>query len=677
MKNHLQNQSSPYLLQHAENPVNWFPWCGEAFDTAKAEDKPIFLSIGYSTCHWCHVMAHESFEDEEVAAILNEGFISIKVDKEERPDIDNIYMSVCQAFTGSGGWPTSIFMTPDQKPFFAGTYFPKSPSYGMAGFPDLLKTILLKWKNERPSLLHAAEEVTAHLAGSAFSQGKGTGGRKGAGDVGRSLAKAAQANGAAAENEDTLLLEGYSYLEQSFDKDYGGFGSAPKFPSPHNLLFLMEYFLTYNDRAALAMAEKTLLQMYRGGLYDHVGYGFSRYSTDRFFLVPHFEKMLYDNALLMLCFAKAFSLTRNPVYQSAAKQTARYLLREMADKAGGFYCAQDADSEGVEGRYYVFGYEEILDLLGSQTGMAFNTFYGVTREGNFEGKNILNLLGSVPENAINFQEYIPRLYEYRKDRFRLHLDDKLLTSWNALAIAAFAFMYQVFGQEEYLAAAQKADCFIAKNLMDEDTLYVSWRKGRHSGKGFLDDYAFYAFALLHLYHATLEKRYLERARRLCDKAVSDFYDNREGGFYLSGKENEQLIFTPKETYDGAVPCGNSVMAYNLVQLSRLTDCSKYAELADAQLGFMAGQAHGQPAGHCFFLLALSQYLHPGPVAVCVLKNPQDLDMLAGKTKPGIFIKILEQPTENYRLVHDKMTIYICKDRQCLPPTNDVNELLMY
>lgn len=373
MQNHLRNETSPYLLQHADNPVNWYPWGAEAFTQAKKEDKPVFLSIGYSTCHWCHVMAHESFEDEEVAEILNRNFISIKVDKEERPDIDNIYMAVCQAYTGSGGWPTSIFLTPEQKPFFAGTYFPKRAKYGQIGLIDLLGIVAKKWKDDRAGLLDSAEEMVAVLkARQTDKRTSVTAGKGQSADL--------------EEQSEWLTRRAVDQYKESFDVTYGGFGEAPKFPTPHNLLFLMQQYEKTGDEVLLGMVEKTLMQMYRGGIFDHIGGGFSRYSTDRYFLVPHFEKMLYDNALLIMAYCKAYCLTKKWIYCEVAERTAEYVLREMTNPEGGFYSAQDADSEGVEGKYYLLEPAEIVKALGEQAGTEFNSYFGITEEGNFEGK---------------------------------------------------------------------------------------------------------------------------------------------------------------------------------------------------------------------------------------------------------------------------------------------------
>lgn len=581
MKNHLKDQTSPYLLQHAENPVEWYPWGKEALERAKQEDKPIFLSIGYSTCHWCHVMAHESFEDEEIARRLNKSFVSIKVDKEERPDIDSVYMSVCQALTGSGGWPTTIFMTPEQKPFFAGTYFPRNARHGMIGFEELLLTIEEKWKNDKESLLQSADEILSFLKRHSSEPVR----RKAGGDIEQLLKRAAQ------------------IYKSTFDRKNGGFGSAPKFPSAHNLLFMMKYYEEAKDEQLLDMVEKTLIQMYRGGIFDHIGGGFSRYSTDERFLAPHFEKMLYDNALLIMAYCKAYELTKNKLYKEVALRTVDYVLREMTSSDGGFYSAQDADSEGVEGKYYLFSKQEVIQVLGKEKGAKFCDFYDVSDEGNFEGKNIVNLL----KNESFLDDYVDekkKLYEYRKKRYALHLDDKILTSWNGLMIGAMCQMYKMTEDETYLDSAAKAWDFIQNNLRENDTIFVSWRDGKRSGKGFLDDYANIIFGLLSLYEAVQEEEYLTKAQIFTERVIAQFYDNTEGGFFLNGQENESLIIQPKEIYDGAMPSGNSMMAYNLVQLAFCTEKELYIEYAKKQLRFMKGHAVAYPTGYAMFLLAL-------------------------------------------------------------------------
>lgn len=645
MSNRLKNETSPYLLQHAENPVSWYPWGREAFEKAKAEDKPVFLSIGYSTCHWCHVMAHESFEDERTAELLNRYFISIKVDREERPDIDSVYMSVCQAFTGSGGWPMSIFMTWEKKPFFAGTYFPVRSQYGMPGFSDLLTILAAQWKENRPELLQSAEEVIVHLK-----------------------EKEPESEQRAEEN---LAETAVAILKRSFDEINGGFGQAPKFPTPHTLLFLTLYGVQNEDSAALHMVEKTLTQMRRGGIFDQIGGGFSRYSTDARFLVPHFEKMLYDNALLIMAYAAAYDVTKKEVYLTAAKQTAEYVLCEMTAPEGGFYSAQDADSEGIEGKYYTFAWEELLRVLGETKGKAFAEVFDITPEGNFEGVNIPNLLKSGSE-AAEFAEEKRKLYEYRKKRTRLHLDDKVLLSWNAMMAAALSMLFRVSKEERYLQAAKRAQAFLEKNLCQGTRLCASWRNGKQSEHGFLCDYAFYIAALTELYHSTLERRYLEQAVLFCREAVKRFADRENGGYFLSETESGELFLNPKESYDGAVPSGNSMMAYNLVRLYQLTGKEEFKSLADGQLSFLSGEAQHYPAGHTMFLLAKLLYENPPQQITIVVKKEEELKK--GKDRLPFLANVrAETEGTQYRLLNDKTTYYVCKNHVCLPPVNEIGE----
>lgn len=635
MENNLKNETSPYLLQHKNNPVNWYPWGEAAFEKAKNENKPIFLSIGYSTCHWCHVMAHETFEDKEAAKVLNENFISIKVDKEERPDIDSIYMNVCQAFTGSGGWPMSIFITPEQKPFYAGTYFPKPT------FIRLLKEIIQLWKTNQQQIISSGNDAVKALNNVSTEKGK---------------------------ISSDLTQTAIQQFKSSFDRENGGFGTAPKFPVPHNLLFLLNYYERTKTHDILEMAEKTLLQLYKGGIFDHIGYGFSRYSTDKYFLVPHFEKMLYDNALLIISYIKLYDITKKDLYKDIAKKTCAYILREMTDKDGGFYSAQDADSDGIEGKYYVFHADEIIELLGEETGNEFNRYYDITEGGNFEGRNIPNLLHHSQLHN-EFEKYLPKIYEYRKSRTKLHLDDKILTAWNSLMVTAFVTMYRVLDDKQYLNAAKKACDFIAKKLSDGDTLYVSFRDGKRGNRGFLDDYAFYLYALINMYEATFEEQYLNKAISLCNQCVEEFYDKENGGFYLYGQGNEQLILKPKETYDGAIPSGNSVMAYNLVWLAQLTQESRLEELAENQLEFMASNAEQFPMGHSMYLLALDMFLNPLPHIVCVKKDKHE------KFPLNTVVKMLDDNQLEYPILNNMTTYYICKNKNCMPPTNNLKDAL--
>lgn len=644
MSNRLANETSPYLLQHKDNPVDWYPWSNEAFARAAKENKPIFLSIGYSACHWCHVLAHESFEDEEIAEILNKYFISIKVDKEERPDIDSVYMAVCQAFTGRGGWPTSIFMTADQKPFFAGTYFPKTSRGGMIGFRELLLAIHEKWESDRNELLQASDEVITHLNQSKM----------------RTNAK-----------ETNLFHLAVAQYEKTYDKKYGGFGHAPKFPAPHNLLFLLDYYKHTKKLSCLHMVEKTLISMYRGGMFDHIGFGFCRYSTDNQFLVPHFEKMLYDNALLILAYCTAYMVTKKEIYLEIAEKTAGYILKEMTSAEGSFYSSQDADIEGEEGKFYLFTPNEIIEVLGKEEGARFNHHFDITDAGNFEGKSIPNLLKS-DFNYKSFDTFLSALYHYRKKRYTLHRDEKILTSWNSLMIAAMCELYLVSKKEIYLSAAKNADRFIQKYLCENDTLYVNFHMGKRGVMGFLDDYSAYIFAQLTLYRATLDDVYLDRAKRLSDKVLSDFSDDK-GGFYLYSNEHESLIFRPKETYDGAIPSGNSLMAYNLVRLCLLIDEETYGNAAKHQIDFLINQASQYPTNYAMFLIAFLNYEHPPMKITVVTNNQTDKSTLPLSLKSDAVVLLISEQTKKYPLKNGKTTYYVCQEHHCSPPTNHFQE----
>jgi len=666
--NKLINEKSPYLLQHVYNPVDWYPWGEEAFDKAKEEDKPIFLSIGYSTCHWCHVMAHESFEDDEVAEALNKNFVCIKVDREERPDIDSVYMTVAQRLTGSGGWPLTIMMTAEQKPFFAGTYFPKHSKYGAKGLMDILSIISTKWKENKEEILESSSNITDLI--------KKQGNKE---EQKYSLSK-------------DLIESTKETFRKSFDKKYGGFGRSPKFPQPSNLMFLMKYYELEDDEKVLEMVEKTLDGMYRGGIFDHVGYGFSRYSTDDKWLVPHFEKMLYDNAGLVICYTEAYQLTKKVIYKNVVTKTLDYILKEMTSEEGGFYSAQDADSEGEEGKYYVFKPDEIINILGEENGKYFNDHFNITKRGNFEGKNIPNLINNENYYEIdeNVEMMIDKVYEYRLTRTMLHKDDKILTSWNGMMIVAFARAYKVFGDEKYLHASENALRFIKKYLIDEDNkIGVRYRDGSTLENGTLDDYAFYIWALIEMYEATYEIHYLKRALKFNDKMIKLFWDDENGGFFLTSNDSESLIYRPKEIYDGAMASGNSVAALNLVMLSRLTGNDKLEEVWRKQIDFFVNVVSDYPSAYTFALLSLMYELYPSRELVSILKNKEDIielnnliknKYLANTVIMAINISELDEVSEtidfikNYNLKDGKTTYYICVNKECELPITNFTEL---
>lgn len=666
MGNHLREESSPYLLQHSENPVDWYPWCSEAFKKAENEGKPVFLSVGYSTCHWCHVMAHESFENKKTAELLNKYFISIKVDREERPDIDSVYMDFCQAFTGRGGWPMSIFMTSGQKPFFAGTYFPAESNYGMVGFNDLLMIVAKKWRDERESLIKTADEVVEGMRNQIDSKVTP------ASDLQENIIKKSNEEwGNIHAHTEDIIKGAANEFAQNFDSINGGFGGAPKFPTPHNLIFLMLYSWMYNDNNAFLQVKTTLDKMRRGGIFDHIGYGFSRYSTDAYYLVPHFEKMLYDNALLIISYAMAYKISGDNKFLETAEKTAKYIFREMTGGNGEFYSAQDADSEGKEGEFYCFGYDEIIGLFGAKKGKSFCDYFGITKQGNFEGKNIPNLL-KTEEMTDEFEKEIKELYNYRKSRMKLHLDDKILTSWNALMICAMSVLYRVTGQHDYLSAAKRAAKFIEDNLTEDDCLFVSFRHGAKSVKGFLEEYSFYAWANISLYEVTSDEYYLKRAEELCAQAKSQFADEKNGGFYLYGEGNDTLVTRPKECYDGALPSGNSVMACCLVRLSQLTGNEEYKNQAIKQLSYLYEENKSNLMGCSVFLIAqIMSDNNPGKI-VTVLPEEYIPDNVICQMPLLPEIKMQYGETEEYKLLNGKVTYYVCRDYNCFPPTNHLD-----
>ena len=589
--NRLINEKSPYLLQHAHNPVNWYPWCEEAFEKAEKEDKPIFLSIGYSTCHWCHVMERESFEDDEVARVLNENFVSIKVDREERPDIDTIYMDTCQLLTGHGGWPLTIFALPNKKPFYSGTYFSKEDSQYMDGLITLLNKIISAWKDSKDKILESSDEIVKALHNMT--------------DFGEARADTPKKT----YDKNEFLKESFYTLKSSFDSEYGGFGSKPKFPTPHNLWFLLEYYKTNNNRDALNMVETTLDAMYSGGIYDHIGFGFSRYSTDRLWLVPHFEKMLYDNALLAILYSKAYETTKKEKFKSVANEIFTYLLRDMKDEKDGFYSAEDADSEGVEGKFYVWSLDEIYQVLGKDDGEKFASYFNITEKGNFEDFNIPNLINkTLPEDTEFINRCKQELFNYRDKRIHPYKDNKILTSWNGLAIAAFALGGRLLNNNEYTFAAESALEFIYKYLFTEDgKLLARYREGESKIYGYVDDYAFLTWALLELYESTNQESFLQRAINLTSDFVKFFWDDEKGGFFLYGSHGEQLITRPKKIYDGAIPSGNSVASLNFLKLYKFTSNKEYINKATAIFNTFSSEVSQHPSAYCFLLLAMIFY----------------------------------------------------------------------
>ncbi len=664
--NRLIHEKSPYLLQHAYNPVDWFPWCEEAFQKAKSEEKPIFLSIGYSTCHWCHVMERESFEDEEVASLLNENFVSIKVDREERPDVDHVYMTVCQALTGHGGWPLSIFMTPDKKPFFTGTYFPKHDRMSLPGFKTILEKIAAAWKQRKEELLASGEKITNVLTETFPEADRGT--------------------------DEEVIHRAFEELNYSFDSVYGGFGSAPKFPTPHNIMFLLRYWYFTGSSHALEMAEKTLDSMYRGGIYDHIGFGFSRYSTDRKWLVPHFEKMLYDNALLAMAYLEAFEASGNKKYARIAREIFTYVLRDMTSPEGAFYSAEDADSEGEEGRFYLWTPDEVLEVLGSFDGEKFCRYFDITSRGNFEGRSIPNLIkGDVPEEDMALvQNLREKLFSHREKRVRPFRDDKVLTSWNGLMIAAMARGGRVLQDSSYISAAEKAAGFLLTRLVREDgRLMARYREGEAAYPAYADDYAFLIWGLLELYQATYKTIHLKKALELNDQMVRLFWDRDNGGLFIYGSDSEQLIARPREVYDGATPSANSVAAYNFIRMARLTGRHDLEELAERQFEVFGELVSRAPSAYTFFLTAFMTSRAPFKEVVVVGSSGQAetrdmLEAIRQGFRPFIVSMLCSEEHEglkdlvpyiaNYKPVDGKPTAYVCRNFACKAPITQAEEL---
>lgn len=564
-KNRLASEKSPYLLQHAENPVGWYPWGEEAFEKARKENKPIFLSIGYSTCHWCHVMEKESFEEPDVAQLMNETFVSIKVDREERPDLDGIYMAAAQMMAGMGGWPLNIILTPDRNPFYAATYIPRQSRFGAIGMLELIPRIREVWLTRRDEVLTSASQIVNAL---------------------RQTVRGKRGDGL---GED-VLRAAYSQLRLLFDEKHGGFGNAPKFPSPHNLIFLLRYWRRTGDKVALDMVEKTLDAMRNGGIYDQIGFGFHRYSTDSRWLLPHFEKMLYDQAMLAMAYTEAFQVTGKKEYRETAQEIFAYVLRDMTSPEGGFYSGEDADSEGKEGKFYLWTEDEIRRILEKEEADLIIKVFNVEKEGNFieqgaevnTGENILHLKKSVVDLAseLNISEEKLRgrieadrkkLFIAREKRIRPHRDDKILSDWNGLMIAAFAKGAKAFDKPEYANAAKGAADFILNSMSKPDgRLLHRYRDDEAAIPAFLDDYAFLIWGLLELYEATLDAVCLKAAVDMNNVLLDHFWDGEEGGFYFTPDDGEPLIVRKKEIYDGAVPSGNSVAMLNLFRLGRIT-----------------------------------------------------------------------------------------------------------
>jgi len=665
--NRLNNEKSPYLLQHASNPVDWYPWCEEAFYLAKRDNKPIFLSIGYSSCHWCHVMAHESFEDEGVAELLNQGFISIKVDREERPDIDHIYMMVCQALTGSGGWPLTIIMDADKKPFYAATYLPRHSRGGLPGLMELLPRIVALWDQERDSLLESAEQIS-QLIHQEEDQIEGQ------------------------DLSQDLFTTAYKQYARAFDGEWGGFGAAPKFPTPHNLLFLLRYFHFEKETKALDMVEKTLQSMYRGGIYDHIGFGFARYSTDRQWLVPHFEKMLYDNALLAMAYLETYQLSGEEFYVNVAREIFSYVIRDMTHPEGGFYSAEDADSEGEEGKFYLWTRQEIKGILGDRAEQ-FARSFDINEPGNFEGKNIPNLRHNqhFMKQRAELKKERQILWVQREKRVKPLKDDKILTAWNGLMIAAFAMGARILKDDVYLQAAKRAVDFVLANLRRQDgRLLARYREGKAEYLAYAADYAYFIWGLIELYEADFDNQYLLTALELNDDLLKYFWDQKNSGLFFYGLDAEQLLTHPKEHYDGAIPSDNAVATLNFLRLARLSGNTELEVKADQALARFASSIKEHPTGHAFWLTAASFKLFPAREVV-IASDPDSIDVseimkhfhsqynpnttLIYKTEGDNGLDKQAAYLQDMHSINGQVTAYICEKFACQEPLVGREEIL--
>jgi hypothetical protein len=680
------NEKSPYLLQHANNPVDWFPWGEEAFLKAKEEDKPVFLSIGYSTCHWCHVMERESFEDVEVARLLNEVFVAIKVDREERPDIDGIYMTVCQLMTGSGGWPLTVVMTPEKEPFFSGTYFPKQSQMGRIGMIDLIPKIQAVWEDGRDSILESAAKVTEVLTSVSNLE------------VGESLTA-------------TTNQLAYAQLSNTFDEVRGGFGTAPKFPSPHNLIFLLRYWARTGEERALQIVEKTLEEMRKGGVFDQIGFGFHRYSTDREWLLPHFEKMLYDQAMLTLAFTEAHQATHNPEFKKTSEEVIQYVIRDMTSSVGAYYSAEDADSEGEEGKFYVWDHAELQEVLGQDDSELLSKIFNVRAEGNFideasrkrTGANILHLTISITEFASEFEtdaselksrveKARQKLFDVRELRIHPYKDDKILVDWNGLMIAAMAKAGRVFENQNFIDAAKRALKFVEEEMRIQDgSLLHRHRDGEAAIEAFLDDYVFLMWGALELFEATFEFEYLALALKDSQYITDHFWDEGSGGFFFSSEKNEMLLARKKEIYDGAVPSGNSVAMNNLLRLARLTGDSTWEQMALALGKTFSHSVEQAPSAHSHLLTAV-EFMMSETLEVVVIgtkgavDTEQMLSSIRSQYLPNVTLLFVSADeisdfgklipfVANFNMLDGKATAYVCRNFSCDLPTTDIDVMM--
>ena len=660
--NRLARETSPYLLQHAENPVDWFPWGEEAVAKARAEDRPIFLSIGYAACHWCHVMERESFEDDETAAFLNAHFVPIKVDREERPDLDGIYMDAVQSMMGQGGWPLSAFLTPDGRPFFAGTYFPKEPAHGMPSFRQVLESIEEAWRERREDIQRQGGRVV------------------------EAISMTSSMAGSQEPLTDEISAEAFAQLRRAFDERWGGFGAAPKFPQPMTLEFVLRMAVRGTPNA-LQMLTTTLERMASGGMYDQVGGGFARYSTDAAWHVPHFEKMLYDNAQLAQLYARAWLLTRDDRYRRVATETLDYLLREMRHAEGGFFSSQDADSQGVEGKFFTWTWEELVGLIGEEQATAF----GATPEGNWEETNVLWLPGGSEPSALDLSAARRTLFEAREARVRPGTDDKVLTAWNAMAISALAEAGRSFQEPRFIHAAEGCARFVLENLRRADgRLLRSWRNGVRGRAGFCDDHALLASACLTLFSTTGTSRWFREAVGLLDALVELFHDAEHGGFFQTGSDDDPLVLRPKELYDNAVPSGNSAAADALQRVALLSGEPDREQIGISAIRLVRDVLGRAPTAFGYALCALDLYLGPSR-EVAIIGDPEDErtrslvnEVHRARFLPNAVVAMGDprdgEATETVALLRDRLqvdglpTAYVCQRFACSLPVTDPEAL---
>ncbi len=670
--NKLINETSPYLLQHAHNPVDWNGWNDEALAKAKAEDKPILLSIGYSSCHWCHVMEHESFEDESIAQIMNDNFINIKVDMEERPDIDKIYMNFVQMTTGSGGWPLTVFMFPDQRPFFGGTYFPPAPRFNMPSFEQILLSIKNAWEERREEILHSANDVLGEIR------------RAGIAETSRESLSLDQ------------LETSFQGFMGTFDATNGGFGGAPKFPSPMVLEFLLRYYKRTGNENALNMVTQTCNKMAFGGINDQLGGGFHRYTVDANWLTPHFEKMLYDNAQLTRIYLHLFQITKDEFYKKVAVDTLEYVKREMLDDKGGFYTAQDADSEGVEGKFFVWKPDEVTEILGKEIAPAFLFYYDISEKGNFEGENILNVKNSISETAEIFktreeelkdllEESKKKLFAEREKRIKPFRDEKVLTAWNGLMLATFSEASAILDSQEYLEIATRNADFILENLQEDGQLLRTWKDGEAKLNGYLEDYANFADGLLELFQTSGEMKYLEESKRLTDLMITEFWDEDAGGFYFTSNDHEDLLIRTKDYFDNATPSGNSAATDVLTKLSKILGDDKYERFAITVLRMVSPQIRRYAGAFGRVLSTLEFHLGSPKEIVILGEKGNELERLVFENYLPNKVLILKDDfsdvselipfLESREMIDGKPTAFVCENFTCQRPVTESDELL--